>query len=260
MTDMQDAKNGIFYITDGTDKFFIRLFKNAEGVMHTSWEYKVVEGDTVRVYGKIGKFTPSGGSSIPSIQSGVLTVLSHTHVYSDPTCTEGPTCLCGYVGGDSLGHKDETGDNKCDVCGVSMTEKSSNMVIKTLADDPNSGVLNGTTDRTWENDQFTVVVDKGTASAIDTTANAYMKLRSGNTVTITAKEGVMISRLEMTSTSTTYADKLVTAFQAITGTTVAKDDTVVSVVFAEPVATVTIKLAGTSRFSNVEIFYEELKV
>ena len=243
-------KNGIFIISDEDgNTFLIRLAKDENGVMYTNWECKVVLNDTIRVCGRVGKFTTSNATSIPSIQSGVLTIIAHEHIYGEATCTEGPTCRCGHVNGEANCHKDENGDDVCDVCKFNMNLKSSSLAIVT-----NDTATTGTS-RTWENDVFSVTVEKGTATGFDLTSNAYMKLRKGNTATFTGKNGTKISQIVITSTTNTYGAPFATAFESVEGATVTIEDNVITVVFEEAVESVTVTLAKSARVANVEILY-----
>lgn len=258
VTEVLDEKNGLFVIQDEDGaELYIRLPKDADGNTYVNASTHIVKCDKIRIYGKPTRNTEETSKErLPAkIEGGVFTVLEHEHVFGEATCTEPATCACLHTNGDPLGHIDESGDGICDRCNWNFSLNISNLVINTIANDPNSGTVSEDSSyRTWENDVFSVVVSKGSAS-LDATANQYMKLRKGNTVTFTAKNGKTMSLIKVTSTTSSYASKIEAAFKNVAGATVTIEDDVVTVEFAEKVESVTITLDASSRFGNVEIAY-----
>lgn len=251
-----DAKNGIFYIQDENEvEFYFRLPKDANGNTHFNWEQKIVLGDTVRLYGAINKFSSSSGS-IPAMQGPVVVELQHEHQYSDATCTEVSACRCGLTQGELLPHEDLNGDELCDVCGFNVNLKIFETPIVTLDGDPNSGVLEGKEKRTWTYDVFTLVVEKGTASDIYVTKDKFMKVKKNNVVTLTANGDKKFTQIEFTSTSSTYAKSLNQSISKLTGVKVETVDTLTVVVtFDEPVSELSFVSTATTRFGNIKVIY-----
>ena len=92
--------------------FYIYKSNGADGTWYSNLKIKHVKGDTVKVYGAIGKY------DIPQMQYGKVTVVSHEHVYADATCTAPKSCACGATEGDKLDHV--YGENgKCE-CGAEL--------------------------------------------------------------------------------------------------------------------------------------------
>ena len=213
-----DAKNGIFLIDDGTgETFYFRLPKNAEGVAHASWSFRLTYGDKVQVYGAINKYSSStapNGQYWPAMQGPTVTILeAHEHKFSNPSCTESTVCGCLAIGQGPLGHIDENADDLCDRCDWNMNLKLSDIVIAT---DPNlaNGVQTMGDDGkaaawTWSDDSFDVIIAKGTSTVtLYTTAKAYMQLKKQNTLTVDNKNGVMIKTLTIKVTNATYLGHL----------------------------------------------------
>ena len=252
---VDDAKNGIFHIKDEVgDEFLVRMPVNSEGVSHYNWECKIVEGDIIKIYGKISKFT-SQSKSYATMQGATLVSIEHDHEYSEATCLEAATCRCGHILGDVLPHEDANANGFCDNCNKNLNEKSSVMIVNTLAGDPNSGVLVGTEKRTWENDIFTLVVSKGTSSSIYTTADAYMKFKKGNVFTITSKNSVKITKIIVTSTTTSYGKTFDTSANKVSGLTSTYVENVITIIVEEGLSEIVIPLTGSSRISKIEVIY-----
>ena len=251
-----DAKNGIFYIQDENEvEFYFRLPKDENGTTHYNWEQKIVLGDKVRLYGVINKFT-SGSTSIPSMQGPVVVELEHEHSYSEATCTELATCACGLTQGELLPHNDTNGDELCEMCGMNVNLKVFETPIVTLDGDPNSGVLEGKEKRTWTYDVFTFTVEKGAASDIYVTKDNYMKIKKNNLLTLTANGDVKFTEVWFTSTSSTYAKAIRQSLQSFTGITIEiVDDLVVIVKFEEPTAALTFTSSVTSRIASIKVIY-----
>ena len=261
VTRIENVGSGIFVIADEAgDTIVIRLPKNADGVAYAQWTVgRVVVGDTVRVYGK-----PSRNSSAPTdqkakIESGILTVLEHTHSFSKPDCTQPAVCECLAVGDPALGHIDENADNACDRCSWNMKLVADNIAISTTVDKTN-GVLNAEkTSWTWSNENFDVVVAKAKSTVtLYTTAKDYMQLKKQNTLTVVNKNGAKIQSIIISATNATQLKNLVNAI----GTQYECETN-------EEKLTVTIKLDTTGDFtfsnvststayiSGVEIVYEK---
>ena len=223
VTEVLDAKNGVFVITDEAgDSILVRLPKNAEGTAYASWTSgKVVLGDTIQMYGKPTRNTSSTYTQEAKIESGVLTVLKHEHKFSEATCKVPATCECLAVNGEALGHGDTNGDNLCDRCQFNMSWKESYVVIAT---DPSAnGVLAADeTSWTWSNEEFDAVIAKGTSTyTIYKTAKAYMQLKKLNTLTVASKNNAKIISVTIYATNETQLTNLV---NGLTGETFTKDE------------------------------------
>ena len=252
ITEVKDATNGGIYITDGTETFFIRITKNADGsIGYKSLEEKFIAGDKIRVYGKIEKSTASPYN--PQMAEGWVVILEqHDHEYGEPTCTEKAECRCGKTTGEPLGHLDENSDKICDRCNFNTALSIEQIVVRT---DNNSGVLDETAGTyTWSGTDFEVVVAKGTSSQLYKTAKDHMRVYNGNKISIINKNGLKIASIKVTLTNATQ----VTNFEKmLTGYTFTKDeadftitielDTIESIVF-NPVSTTQIKA--------IEVYYE----
>lgn len=196
-----DRKNGIFTIIDERGvTFYLRIIKNEAGETHSQWQYKIVAGDTIRAYGKITKFT-SVTPNIAHMQGAIVTVLSHNHDYLDSTCTEGPTCLCGFVNGDANGHKSEDEDRLCDVCGFDIDAKVD--VIKVFHTE---NLVSGTTTATWENENFMLTAEKALGSNFYISENDHMRLYKNNIITISSKNEQKIQELTIDVIGSTYLE------------------------------------------------------
>ena len=262
IVEVLDAKNGIFLISDGvgTETFYIRLPKNAEGVSHSSWQVKLVLGDKIKVYGKINKYTTSSapnGSYYPASQGGLVTILEqHPHTFGDPTCTEPGYCLCGQSGPAALNHIDANSDNACDRCSWNM--KHAIEMLTTKCDDiKNTDKLdttNGTA--TFESANFKATFAKGTASLVTSGTN-YMRLASNNVLTIASTSGKKIVGLTFSTTSSSYTDET-EAFLTKLGYTYTSDD-LERTIMIDP--TESIELLNNSgknlRITYIEIIYEK---
>lgn len=218
IVEVLDAKNGIFLLSDGTEEtFYFRLPKNAAGTSYSSWtDVKAVVGDKVQIYGKINKYTTSSapnGQYYPAIQGGLLTILEHTHNFSNPTCTEDGVCGCLAVGETALGHADTDKNGLCDRCEWNMNNAISDIVIATNPDLANGVVTNGDDGKalywTWSDDEFDVVIHKGTSTfTLYTSSKAYMQLKQNNTLTVVSKNGVKIVSITIYASSDTQLTNL----------------------------------------------------
>ena len=265
ITEITDAKNGVFIIADEAgDTILVRLPKNAEGASYSAWtDVKVVVGDTVQVYGKPAKNSSAPTTQKAKVESGVLTILKHTHAFSEATCTEPSTCACLAVGDPALGHINENEDIFCDRCEWNLNWKISNIKIATdpalangvRVDDENGKALSWT----WSDDNFDAVIAKGTSTVtLYTSAKAYMQLKKQNTFTLTNKNDASIKTVTISVTSATYLGYLETVVKNA-GLTYSKD---------EAALTITIEWNSTEDFaisntttstiyiSGVEVIYE----
>ena len=205
-----DAKNGIFYIDDGSGEYFyFRLPKDADGNSYSAWTSgKIVLGDKVQVYGKINKYSSTSapnGSFWPAIQSGLVTVLEHTHAFSEPTCTEDGVCGCLAVGESALGHTDTDGNNACDRCEWNMKHK-----VETVKTQYNSikGTEDATTDRyIFRGEKFNMTVEKG-SSTLNTNGTNYVRIQNLNNVVIGSLNGEKIVSITFVTTGDSYVDEL----------------------------------------------------
>lgn len=252
---LEDAKNGVFYIDDGTDPIFVRL-PYIEGVQYSKAGVRVCEGDTVQMYGKLSKYASQTATVAAFTGTETnLTILEHEHTYGEATCTEPAQCPCLDTTGEPNGHIDRNNDNLCDECSLNLLLQESKLVFNTLDTSPYAGVLDTVNyTHTFENDDVKFVLSKGTSSAIDTSKNEHIRLRNGNQVVFESKTDKLIDSMVLTSTSTTYADKIVTAYSAVSGATVTKTDAVVTITFENPVSSVTTKFTASSRIVSASIY------
>ena len=218
ITEITDAKNGIFIIEDAEGySVLIRLPKNADGTAYSAgWSFKLCVGDTVQVYGKPTRNTSTPTTETTKVESGVLTVLQHTHNFSEATCDEASNCACGSVNGEALGHVDENKDNICDRCPWKMNMAVSDIVVATDPTIANGVITNGDDDKalywTWGNDDFDVVIHKGTSTyTVYTTAKAYMQLKKANTLTVNSKNGLVMKEITIRVSNATQLGYLKTA-------------------------------------------------
>ena len=215
VAEVLDARNGIFLLDDGTGElFYIRLPKNADNVVHSSWEIKLVLGDKIQVYGNIAKFSSPeapNGQYWPSMQSGIVTVLEqHPHVYTakEADCFNPAYCECGKASSEGPNaHVDAEANGLCDNCGFKMGSKVD--FIKTHFNDvketSNYDSVNGTA--LWESEEFSILVSKGT-STFNSNGTNHFRLQKGNNLTITAKNGNKIVGIVFTVTTSSYTDEL----------------------------------------------------
>ena len=260
ISDVLDAKNGIFYLDDGTgEKFYFRLPVNEAGVSHANWAVRLVLGDKVRVYGKINKYSTStapNGSYYPAIQGGLVTLLEqHDHVFGEATCKEPAQCECLTTTGEPLGHSDGDGDNLCDRCQFNVKLTVESVEVRT---DNNSGVTTGDS-TTWSSTNFDVIVAKGTSTQLYTTAKDHMRVYKGNTITISNKTGITVQSIVIYVTNAT---QIANMEKMLTGLTYTKNDvdftitiewnSADSLVLTNPTSN-----GSTTQFKCVEIIYEK---
>jgi hypothetical protein len=259
ITEITDAKNGIFIIADEDgNSILVRLPKNADGVAYSSWtDLKVVVGDKVQVYGKPSKNSSTPTTEKAKIESGVLTVLEHKHNFSEPTCTEAAVCACLAVNAPALGHTDADSNNLCDRCQWNMKLVVTNIAIRTDAEG-NGVFADDQTSWTWGNDNFDVVIAKGTSTfTLYKTAKAYMQLKKLNTLTVVNKNNATISTITIGTTNSTQLANLQAALAGITFTTDADALTVTIEWNSAENFTFENKGTTTAYISSVEIAYEK---
>ena len=257
ISDVLDAKNGIFLIDDGTgEKFYFRLPVNEAGVSHANWAVRLVLGDKVRVYGKINKYSTStapNGQFYPAIQGGLVTILEqHTHVFGDATCKEPAQCECLTTTGEPLGHSDEDGDSLCDRCQFNVKFTLETLVVRT---DNNSGVTTSDS-TTWSSTNFDVIVAKGTSSQLYTTAKDHMRLYKGNTLTISNKTGITINSIIIHATNEAQVANIE---KMLTGLTYTKNvvDFTITIEWNSTDNLVLTNAGSSTQFKCVEITYEK---
>ena len=264
VTEITDAKNGIFIISDGEYSILIRLPKNAEGVAYASWTSgKVTVGDKVKVYGKPAKNSSAPTTEKAKVESGVLTILEHTHSFSEATCTEDSVCECLAVGAPALGHIDENKDNTCDRCPWKMNMAVSDIVVATDPTIANGVTTNGDDGKalywTWSDDNFDVVIHKGTSTyTVYTTAKAYMQLKKANTLTVNSKNGLVMKAITIRVTNATQLGYLKAAIG--TAYTFTEDADAFSITIAyDSAEAFSFANVGSSTVyvSGVEIVYEK---
>ncbi len=215
VTEVIDSKNGIFVIKDEEENtILIRLPKNAEGNLYSSWtENKLVLGDKVQVYGKPSRNTGSPNTQTAKIESGILTVLEHTHAaVGDKVCTKPTLCGCGYQMAEATGHVDADENDLCDNCNWNMNLTSTQIAIGT--DSKYNGVTTNGDDGkalywTWSNDNFDAVIHKGQSTfTLYTNAKDYMQLKKLNTLTVSGKNGELIKSITIFTTNATQLTNL----------------------------------------------------
>ena len=218
ITEITDAKNGVFIIADEAgDSILVRLPKNAEGVSYASWtDLKVVVGDTVQLYGKPARNSSSPTTEKAKIEGGVLTVLKHEHKFSEATCTEPSICACLTINEQPLGHADENADKICDRCQFDLTLKVENIVVATDTTLSNGVIDEAKTFWTWAGTDFDVVIAKGTSTfTLYTTAKAYMQLKKQNTISVLNKTNAIIQTITVYVTNATQLTNLKAAFAGL---------------------------------------------
>ncbi|MBQ4060747.1 MAG: hypothetical protein IJD46_01850 [Bacilli bacterium] len=261
VTEITDAKNGVFIITDEAgDHILIRLPKNAEGQAYSAWTSgKVVVGDTVSVYGKPTRNTGSPATEKAKVEGGLLTVLKHEHVFSEATCTKPSVCDCLAQGQEALGHADENADNACDRCNWNMKLATSNIVVATDTTLANGVLAEDETHWTWSNENFDVIIAKGSSTfTLYKTAKAYMQLKKQNTLTVESKNGLKMQSVTISVTSESYLTKLE---QAIASQYEFTSDvsTLTLTITLDAAETFVLENQGTSTIyvNGVEVVYEK---
>lgn len=264
ITEITDAKNGIFIISDGEYSILVRLPKNADGASYSAWtDVKVTVGDKVKVYGKPAKNSSTPTTEKAKVEGGILTILKHTHSFSEATCTEDSVCGCLAVGTPALGHLDADKSGLCDRCNWNMNNAISDIVVATDPTIANGVTTNGDDGKvlywTWSDDNFDVVIHKGTSTyTVYTNAKAYMQLKKANTLTVNSKNGLV---MKVITIRTTNANQLAYLKAAIgTAYTFTEDADAFSITIeynsADPFTFANVG-SSTAYISGVEITYEK---
>lgn len=261
VTEVTDAKNGVFVITDDAgDTLLVRLPKDADGNLYATWTtFKVVLGDTLQVYGK-----PTKNSSTPTtvkvkMEGSLITVLKHEHNFSEATCTEDGVCACLAVNETALGHINENEDNLCDRCEWNLNLKISNIVIATDTTLSNGVLAEDQTSWTWSDDNFNAIIAKGSSTfTLYKTAKAFMQLKKQNTFTIENKNGKAIKTVTISTTNATQLTNLEAAL-ANNNLTFTKDADALTITIewnSTENLTFTNNGTQTAYISGAEIIYE----
>ena len=256
VTEVTDAKNGVFVITDEAgDTILVRLPKDANSLTHANWEQKIVVGDTVRLYGKPTRNTSSTSTQQAKVEGAILTILeSHDHVFGEATCLDNGVCFCGMVGIPALGHTDEDASGLCDSCDWNMNLKVETVVTRT---DNGSAVLNDAkTTSTWNGTEFSVTVDKSTGTMLYTTSKDHMRFYKQNELVVASLNGKVMNTVTITFTSASHMDNFE---KLLTGFTFTKDEDKFTITIEHNSAEdLLIKNSGTStiQFKAFDIVYE----
>ena len=258
IVEVLDAKNGIFYIGDGTgEKFYFRLPVDESGVSHANWTVKLVLGDKVRVYGKVGKFSTStapNGSYYPAIAGGLVTYIEqHPHVFGEPTCVDPGYCACGQDGPVALDHHDGDGDDLCDRCKFDVTLTIEGVEVRT---DNNSGVTDADNlSTTWSGTNFDVIVAKGTSSQLYSSSKDHMRIYKGNKLTISNKTGITVKSIILHATNGTQLTNIENMLTNLTYTK-NEDDFTITIEWNSAENLVLINNGSTTQLKFVEITYK----
>jgi hypothetical protein len=260
VTEITDAKNGIFIISDDDgNTILIRLPKDANGNAYSTWkEGKVVVGDTVKVYGKPAKNSSAPTTQKAKVESGLLTIVKHEHNYSEVTCADDSVCACGSVGTKALGHIDENSNDLCDRCDWNMNLKISFIAVQT--DPAANGVLDDAkTSWTWSDDKFDVIIAKGSSTfTLYTTSKTYMQFKKQNTLTVANKNGAAIKTVTIGTTNASQLTNLENAL-ANNNLTFTKDEAALTITIewnSSENLVITNNSTTTAYVSSVEILYE----
>ncbi len=261
VTEIVDAANGIFIIEDEAgDTILIRLPKNADGVSYSKWtDVKIVVGDTISVYGKPSRNTGSPTTQKAKVEGGVLTIINHTHSFSEPTCTEPAACDCLATSDPALGHVDEDKSGLCDRCDWNMKLVTTHITIATDTTIANGVLDENKTHWTWSGDNFDVEIAKGSSTySLYTTAKAYMQLKKLNTLTVVNKNGLTISFITIYTTNATQLNNLKGAIGTAYEYSVDEDALSVTIALNSTENFVlTNNGSATAYVSGVEIAYEK---
>ena len=259
--EVRDAKNGVFLIQDEAgDTILIRLPKNAEEVSYANWTTgKVVLGDIISVYGKPKRYTSStSDADVCVVESGLLTVTKHEHVFADATCTVPATCACLVTSGDALGHTDEKDTNGyCDRCEWNLAHDITS--IKThyndIKDTENYDSTNGV--GTWSNDEFSVSVAKSTGT-FSTSATTHVRWQNNNELTVSSLNGKKIVSIVFVVNNTSYVDEM-EAILTKAGYEYTITNEVEVTITVDSLESLTIKntASKTTRISDVKIIFEK---
>lgn len=226
VTEVYNAQYGNMYIKNEAGTVFTVYGLYLNGTRYDAMTSKPVAGDKIKVYGAVGQYNGTA-----QIKNGELVSFEalHTHTYSDATCTVAPTCACGAVNGEALGHADADKDHKCDNgcteiqgvhadgddedllcdygCGVEIstgakTEYTVSKTLNELATAAGKATSNGTViDKTvlTMDENVTVVCAQGKAGTAPTLYYGAVRLyQNGATMTVNAGVGTQIKTIVLT--------------------------------------------------------------
>ena len=230
-----------FYISDEAGNKLL--------VFRTGTNAKV--GDKVTVTG-----TATLYNNVVQIAQGGVTVIDEVHVcseYTEATCANLAACVvCGTTTGELAGHNFV--DGTCDVCGavegVSYSTESMSIVA-------NAGTLSSDSlSISWTGTAFTFTAQKGTNNnAIRTSDSDHFRVYQGNNVIISGNNGAKLAKVVFTCTSSSYAEVMVKSANTAEGVTATASGSVVTLVLAENVESITYSTTAQTRINNIEVTY-----
>ena len=221
----------------------------------TTAELNLAVGDTILLEGyiRINNTTQkaemgSSGSNYTyySIVAGEQGGTTHTHSFGAATCTKPATCSCGETQGTALGHT--TTNGTCTRCGQTIGNGGNQggaQVAEQKTIDLTSAsnkVSASGTKLAFAYDNISVSIDKANATSdlVDYTGSGYAaRVYQGATVTVTYPQmtKIVINCDDYTSGGKTYYS----GFDGmnISGATMTREGTVITIVFTTPVDTFT---------------------
>ena len=250
IVEVEDAKNGIFHIKDDSNETFkLRLVKGEGGIAYKDFECKLILGDYIKAYGKISRDTQSPFT--PRMEGPIVTYIKqHDHVHAEATCLLPPTCECGHISGEPLGHKDTNADGLCDSCEFDL-----NNTVSTLNTFTKEGMIQVDENTlSWANDVVEFKVERGTSSQLYVDAQEHTRIYKGNVFSVFAKNEIVIKKLTFFTTATLYANGIITSLNALSVTGVIDGTNVVIEDFNS--SSIVIPSTGSSiRITGIEIVY-----
>ena len=237
-----DQFNNIsFYISDEAGNKLL--------VFRTGTNAKV--GDKVTVTGKATLY-----NNVVQIAQGGTTVIDEAHVcsqYTEATCTNLAACVvCGTTTGELAGHNFVNG-----TCGVCGAVEGVNYSTESMSVAANTGVLSSDSlSISWTGTNFTFTAQKGTNNnAIRTSDSDHFRVYQGNNVIISGNNGAKLSMVVFTCTSSSYAEVMVKSANTADGVTATASGSVVTLVLAESVNSITYSTTAQTRINNIEVTY-----
>ena len=237
-----DQFNNIsFYISDEAGNKLL--------VFRTGTNAKV--GDKVTVTGKATLY-----NNVVQIAQGGTTVIDEAHVcsqYTEATCTNLAACVvCGTTTGELAGHNFVNG-----TCGVCGAVEGVNYSTESMSVAANTGVLSSDSlSISWTGTNFTFTAQKGTNNnAIRTSDSDHFRVYQGNNVIISGNNGAKLSMVVFTCTSNSYAEVMVKSANTADGVTATASGSVVTLVLAESVNSITYSTTAQTRINNIEVTY-----
>ena len=260
--EMLNFGSGIFKIIDEEGvTFIIRMPKDEAGNAYSTFTYRVVVGDKIKVYGNVKKITANNSEG--GIEGGLIVELIHEHAFSAPDCTNPAECDCLAIGDAALGHVDENSDNACDRCLWNMKHVVSSIAVSTNVEKTHGVQTLGNDGKavswTWSDDNFDVIIAKGTSTVtLYTTTKDYMQLKKKNTLTVDNKNGLNICSITISVTSASYLTTLKTAIGTQYKFTENTEDLSVTIEFNSNADFVLINQSTQTVYvNNVEVVYEK---